>query len=414
MSLRNYTIFVVLSTLVFLSGCSSTPTLPVISDADAFKVERKLLSIQKELKTDFLARVKDRAITIWIQPANKTESCKVSIDYDEESGNFTLDSNFKMYWDGECKNGYANGLGRMFFKGTLIDSKVLAIYHGKEETPQEFVRTYDLSGTTKKGDFENGYYVKRVITDNNVEFNVTFQSGRLSPMPHLDIDIFTAWSYSSPFSDAKNYRKNYSTFSYNFFEGRPNWKFIFTMTDSENQAVGYGVGEGKDGRTRHVEYPGLRKVSLPKSYLSRVSQIHLEIKEAVNKANYAAKKADKAIKQYTDKICKKSVSVNFIDNNEYKKICQNSEYNVGLRKKINAKFASLKQDQQIKREQDMQQILINARISQANSAKRAASAAEDANTQRFYQGLDQSFQNQNQNFQMQQLNTNLRSLMWGY
>ncbi|MEO1945415.1 MAG: hypothetical protein ABGY11_14025 [Candidatus Thioglobus sp.] len=413
MSLRNYTIFVVLSTLVFLSGCSSTPTLPVISDADAFKVERKLLSLQKELKTDFIAEYKDPTKTIWIQPDNKTESCKVSIDYDEESGNITLDSNFKMYWDGECKNGYANGLGREFVKGTLIDSNILAIYHGNEEKPQYFVATYGLTGKTRKGDFDNGYYVERVITDNNVEFNVTFRSGRLE-ITHLDIDMFTAWSYSSPFSDDIFYIKDYGIFSYKIREGLPNVKFIFTMTDSENQAIGYGVGESKDGRSQHLEYPGLRKVSLPKSYLNRVSQIHLEIKEAVNKANYAAKKADKAIKQYTDKICKKSVSVNFIDNNEYKKICQNSEYNVGLRKKINAKFASVKQDQQIKREQDMQQILINARISQANSAKRAASAAEDANTQRFYQGLDQSFQNQNQNFQMQQLNTNLRSLMWGY
>ena len=305
MSLRNYTIFVVLSTLVFLSGCSSTPTLPVISDTDAFKVERKLLSENKQVAAKYVKAMKDKKQKrIWIQPANKTEPCKVSTLYDVESGNYTLDSNFKMYWDGECENGYANGLGRTFQKGILIDAKILEIYQGKEEKPRHLVRTYDLTGTTLKGDFENGYWVDTSITDNNVEFNIIFNSGYFG-----DEEDFIAWAEISPFSDGKKYAKQYGNFRYIIYEDDYPVKFRFSIVDNDNNFLGYSVMKHEDGRIAHVEHPGLRKVSLPKSYLSRVSQIHLEIKEAVNKAISAAKQADEAVKQYTGKICKKSVSV---------------------------------------------------------------------------------------------------------
>lgn len=44
---------------------------------------------------------------LYVQPANKTEPCKLPTTRDQLER-----PNFRAYWDGECRNGFAFGLGR--------------------------------------------------------------------------------------------------------------------------------------------------------------------------------------------------------------------------------------------------------------------------------------------------------------
>jgi len=183
------------------------------------------------------------------------------------------------------------------------------------------------------------------------------------------------------------------------------------------KANGFGFSTPKAGATASGEATNgaiVRRVILPNSYFTKISQISNEVKEAGQKAINAQKHALKVKKQYMNRICKKSVSVNFINNNEYKKICNESEYYTNLKEKMDVKLAQINKQKQQKREQQNQQKLINAQVSQANAAQRqanaaarSASAAEDANSM-------QSWQNLNNNLQMQQLNNNLMFMRMGY
>jgi hypothetical protein len=113
--------------IALISGCATTQRLPVIDDHEAFKYERKYLAKNEQLVSNY----SPQPVVKWVQPSNKDIPCRTYFGASKNS-DLTLYENFKVFWDGGCKNGYANGIGRIFASGTLIDSELLAIYEGKE------------------------------------------------------------------------------------------------------------------------------------------------------------------------------------------------------------------------------------------------------------------------------------------
>ena len=144
----------------------------------------------------------------------------------------------------------------------------------------------------------------------------------------------------------------------------------------------------------------IRRVQLPQSYFNNANTIFSEIKQEANIALEAQRRALVIKEKYKKKICKDSVKVDFMDNNEYKAICKEDDKIAELKTKIDAKLAQINQAKQSKREQMSQERLIQAREAEAAAAQRRADAAEQAN-------FNQSMQNLNNNLQMQQLNNNL-------
>ena len=167
MNFRN--IFSLLILFLLISGCSSTPKLPLISEEEAFKYEKEYLAEYEQLKSDF----SDQSAVKWVQPLNKNSPCKVYVGISKEEDR-TLDDNYKIYWDGGCKNGYANGLGREFERATVLNMEALAIYKGKEEKPEYFVQTYQLDNKTQEGDISNGYFVETTINEDNFNFDINY------------------------------------------------------------------------------------------------------------------------------------------------------------------------------------------------------------------------------------------------
>lgn len=70
-----------------------------ISYQEASEFERSLLARESAPPT-----IPEK---LYVQPANKTEPCKLPSTRDQMER-----PNFRSYWDGECRNGYAFGLGR--------------------------------------------------------------------------------------------------------------------------------------------------------------------------------------------------------------------------------------------------------------------------------------------------------------
>lgn len=386
--------YLIVMVIVLLSSCTSIPT---VDENEAFKYERKYLAEYEQLKNNTY----DLLLVKWIQPTNKKISCKVYVGTTSIEGDRTLDDNYKIYWDGGCKNGYASGLGREFKRGTILNMDSLAIYQGKQQKPQYFIQTYHLDNQTLEGNLNNGYFVRTVINEDSFNFNINYWSGFFGS----DKKPYSLITHSSPFSDNSTYLKKYLNFSYlihdmskNEFEKKD---YQFNMLHN-GKVNGFGFSTPKVGATVSGEKINgniVRKVNLPDSYFTKISQVINEVKKAGQKAINAQKHALKVKKQYMNKICKKTVSVNFIDNNEYKKICNESEYYTNLKEKIDVKLAQINEQKQQKRERLNQQKLINAQVRQAN-------AIEEANSM-------QSWQNLNNNSQMQQLNNNLMFMRMG-
>ena len=139
---------------------------------------------------------------------------------------------------------------------------------------------------------------------------------------------------------------------------------------------------------------------MPESYFQNADRIFSEIKNAVFQVQTEQQKASMLRIQYKNKICKDDVKVNFMDNEEYKAICNENKKIAELKIKIDAKLAQLEKLKESKRNEINQQRLIQARETEAAAAQKKANAAVQAN-------YNQSIQNLNNNLQMQQLNNNL-------
>ena len=103
--------------------------------------------------------------------------------------------------------------------------------------------------------------------------------------------------------------------------------------------------------------------------MNKANSIFSEIKKEAKIALKAQKKALIIKEKYKKKICKDSVKVNFMDNDEYKAICHEDEYYAKLKQKIDAKLAQIEKQKQAKRVQLQQERLIRAREMEAMAAQ---------------------------------------------
>lgn len=395
MQIFKYSLVGVLGAFIF-SGC--TGSIVQIDDTEAFSYIKKYEAEYQQIKSN--SQNTEMPVK-WIQATNKKEPCKLFIGYNPNDDR-TLKDGYKIFWDGECKNGYAYGLGREFEKGFLTNLEAIALYSGGEKKPEYFIQKDNLSNITMEGDITNGNYVKTTIKDDGINLDIWYQYGHFENNINLFINV-------NPFLSQITHIKGYPNFGYvikdssndEFDQNKYTFDPIYTKNSKPVNGFGFYItknnviyaAEAKDNQL-------IRNVVLPQSYLTHVHNILTEIKNAGQVAIDAQKKALMVKQQYKDIICKDSVKVDFMDNNEYKAICNEDKKLAELKKKMDTKLAQIEQQKQAKRQQQNEQRLIQVRETEANAAMRKAKAAEDAN-------FNQSMQNFNNNLQMQQLNNNL-------
>jgi len=404
--------FIPLILFALISGCATTPRVAVIDEEEAFKYERQYLAKYEQVKSNY----SDMSVVKWMQPSNKNMPCKVYVNILKGAKDRTLDGNYNIYWDGQCKNGYAYGLGREFEKGTILDMEALAIYNGKQEQPKYYIQKYHLANVTQEGDFENKFYVVTTINEEKLNFNVTYRYGYFGSNGRPALI-----TQSSPFSDRIFHIKAYPNYGYRLTDRSKdefqNVNFTFHELTTNGVNNGFAFATLKTGATNAGEYINgqfVRQVQLPNSFFTKASVFQSEIKTAGQKAIDAQRYALKVKKQYLNNICKPSVTVSFISDKKYKQICDEREYFSNLKNKIDAKLTRINNAKQHRRDQLNQQELVNAQISQANAAQRQANAATRSASAAEQANSIQSSQNLNNNLQMQQLNNNLMYMRMGY
>jgi len=340
----------------------------------------------------------------YVQPYNKKESCKIWMGYSGGNAYFEEDS-YKIAWDGKCKNGYASGLGREIESADMMDKLGIAIY--KKGKPTYYVTKDNLSDVLFEGiqDVRNddSIGVTTIIKEKNNDIDVRTISGKYDGTKHISYN-----SYTSPFwNGSYTYAKSYLSFAYvynNYEQNDMNNKisFEFFMKNKKGVETGWVIGKQKKSTsliTGESIDGKFKPFKLPQSYNDKADKILREIKDSSNKAYQAQEQAQKVKRQYLKRVCKKSVKVSWMDNDDYKDICS-PKREIALMKKINAKLQKISEEkiarlekqkyeeQQQKEEQHRQEMLNleRARLAEINRHNARVEAQEDS--RQFSQSLN--------------------------
>jgi len=408
MKITKYSLLI--SSVYLLSGCTGQPSLPKVEEAEVAKYEKAYMAeyeIIKQQNANYHPSFK------WIQPKNKKEECKVYVDINPKDDK-TVKANYSLFWDGECKDGYAYGLGREI-EMTLFENIQQLGYYDKGMAIDYFVQfdtinNWEINGECSHDLNKPNHYVRTSFNEKNGDLQIAYEFG-VSGTVNSPQMIMRTW----PFHDAVEYYKSYPNYSYAIFDLTKNEfdnrSYEFNIREHKNGKFnGFGFASTKQGRTNAGEMINgtlVRSVQLPQSYFDKANSILSEIKNHANLALEAQRKELIIKEKYKKKICQDSIKVKFMDNNEYKAICKEDENFAQLKTKIDAKLAQIEQQKQVKRQQQNEQRIVQAREMEAMAAQRRAAAAEEANNQAAWNSLNQSLQNMNNNMQMQQLNNNL-------
>lgn len=395
---------------LFCGYANAESSLPTISEEEVNKYEVEYLKEYEELK-----KAPSESIVKWIQPQNKKEACKIYVGVNPKDDH-TLKDNYALSWDGDCKDGYAYGLGREMEYRDYSYHYQIGIY--KNGMAVDYcVIINEAEGVTREGechysDNQIAHKVLTIIKNKEVDLLIEYRYGSFgsNQSPALV-------TYSSPFLDSIKLIKKYPNFGYEIIDSTKNEldnkNYTFKIIKDE-KVNGFAFQTNKDGIRHSGEMLNgtlQRKVHLPQSYLDNVNGIFREIKEAGNKALAAQEKAKIIKNKYKMKICKDKVKVNFMDNDEYKSICEEDKKFEQLRVKINEKLDRLNLAKQQKRQQLNEDKIRQAQQSTANKtealAQQRTAIAEEVLEEQRRANLNQGFQNLNQTLQLQQLNRNM-------
>ena len=338
----------------------------------------------------------------YVQPKNKKEPCKIYMGY-PEGNEYFKENSWKVFWDGSCENGYATGLGREIEQADMRDKWQIGIY--KKGKASNYIIKKDVLNNTLTEGLENDDISFLVVTDIKVKQNdidVTTIAGEINRKTGINL-----LATNSPFwNGTYQFEKDYMGFRYMYLNAQANdlsnLELGFFIETQKNGNNGWGFSKYRNRTLVSGEWINNKfsQLNLPKKYNDKADAIIKEINTAQQKAYQAQEQAKLMKKQYLKKICKDSVKVSFIDNDEYKDIC-NPKSELALMQKINeklnklteAKIAKLEKErytaQQQKEEQYRQQQLAIER-QRLNEQRRANKEAED---DRDYATIQQGLKN---------------------
>lgn len=302
--------FLALLPIALLVGCSSAPTVPMVSEQDAeiFIAKIETPSFQSEAEH----------VIVWKQADNKKEPCKLFMGGTPDQKYWEWPET-KITWDGQCKDGYAYGIGREFLDTRTGLTSSLGTYSGGEKEP-----FYEATTNFDKGEVVVGDLKAKKVMGIKVQ---------QSPMPfsmHSTI-INSAGQYDYAklvtiggpgTSFAKSFRNG---FVYRFNKVTdPGLPLDFSMEVlKDGRQVGYRIERLKNGTLYGVSLQGPQpqQVGLPASLVNFYNAQYQEISQKLGETKPAYDQALVTIERYKRTICGKTDKVDFVDPEKYRLIC---------------------------------------------------------------------------------------------
>jgi hypothetical protein len=264
---------------------------------------------------------------LYIQPANKAEACKLPTSQSQ------LDRpNIRAYWDGECKNGFAFGLGRDIAISDTHHIEEITIHDGtgddwsQPRVDYDYVNnivSYAVGGST----FPTQTSLSERMVDSISGFNA-YQT--LSVVDKLGKAYVVQSSAFQPQRTLWNSRTD-GAISYRFTDNSAapvtNQNaaiFAAEIIDPKSNTVGgVAVVHYANGATRHFKVSNEKKeiVSPPTTYTDHLQAIYQEVVNVTSRASTNLERAQQIEREYLYKACNGKSSIKGLDNSDYTKIC---------------------------------------------------------------------------------------------
>lgn len=325
----------------------------------------------------------------WLQPENKKESCKIFDQHPLSETGVTE----RVLWDGNCKDGYAFGLGREFLVKDTGSVSAVATYVGGDARPTYHSQSAYSTKSFAYGEPERGMSAiartGNISTSENYMQALTVKSGGA-----VYAKVFSV--STGELSLAKIFPSGYSVVGVSTSDSSSSASSHIKVMHG-NSIVGYAVGRYPNGviEQRKVEPQGFSVVKLPESYLTFLSRVSNEISEKLAAAERSANDSYIKVGIYKDRLCSSSKS-SFSEPDHYRDICQPNGDMTEVAEKVaslnSARIARFQQTAEVRRQQAAQAAQIQAINNQTEALNNQALTNSLNN-------LSSGFQQQTQNFQ---------------
>ncbi|KAA6226328.1 MULTISPECIES: hypothetical protein [unclassified Campylobacter] len=285
----------------------------------AFGLERVSYKEILDFENARLKEAKDNKINdaklSFIQATNKEESCKIAYRADE-----IYAKGFNFFWDGVCKDGFADGLGGLFIKdkrGSFVLQQIVQNYtNGK-------VEEYFIC------DFEHNLF--KFIANSRASESYKLLKNDIVVEKTLIDDLAIYKRMETLLYGKITHSKDYSNFSYLVLDltqtlnSTNTTKYIFTPVNYDFRKDGYVVLFQKNGKQNISFYKDdekLKDIEVVKEYVDYANDIKNEIQTKLKGIESPLKVAKQRVEDYKKRICKNDIKVDFASDAEYKEICE--------------------------------------------------------------------------------------------
>jgi hypothetical protein len=314
--MKPYHSIVVTILLVLLAGCAttSTPQFRQVSSEEAFSEIRALAKDTSQSHPEW-----ERLYT---QPVNKSVPCKLYTSQDQLDRN-----NFRAYWDGECKDGFAYGLGRDIAISDTHHVEQISIYGDNGKTINSPFVLYDfVHQTVMYGLIDDKevpqYTLEEQTTNEGGKFHVKY-SLRENTKNGYDVAIWSPLSNTSIIaSDSENVGYKYTINKVTINNRTPT--LLFETVTNKGSPIGFAVAKYANGQFGHFKVNNgepVELVELPKEYLSMVVKKNQELLEFNSRASNKIEKAKRMEKEYLYRACNGNHGISGLEKRVSNKIC---------------------------------------------------------------------------------------------
>lgn len=269
----------------------------------------------------------ERPPNIYIQPVNKKEPCKLPTSQDQ------LDRlNFRAYWDGGCKNGFASGLGRDIAISDTHHTEEITIHDGSGDNWSQPRVIYDfvnnrVAYAVGGARFPEATYFGEIMDSSAGGFNVVHNL-RVTDVSGKSFMIVT-----SPFNPKRIYinTKLDDSIAYQFTDyssvpviNQSAVSFTAEIVDPTSGSTGgVAIARYANGSVQHFKVLNgkTEPTLLPSNYTDYLSTKYQEVLSATSQANTVLQQAQQIEREYLFKTCGGKSGIDGLAQATYANIC---------------------------------------------------------------------------------------------
>ena len=326
----------------------------------------------------------------WIQPENKAEPCLLMANEQ-----FKAEPNARAFWDGKCKDGYADGFGRDIAISDYSHMEEITTYqNGAIHNQYSFFRDYVNNITYRlfKHDENKASGSMEFVSDTVQGFNIDVRTGR------FDWGSFdSAYVDTSPFSPLKMYTNTIQGKVSHILQDRSNAvDGVKSQTLSQDAQSGmYGgitkfVMKNGTVQSEQITPTGTVIVSVPSEYWTEIDGYISDSYTAANDGLKAHNGAAAIETRYKHKVCSSDdvIVPEGLTQKQYTAICNyeakfSDKYQSTMAKateQYNAQLVQQTEQQRYQQEQLNKQQQLQAQRMQAAAAQRQADVSRSSNS----------------------------------